>query len=592
AAPTPLPLLIFRVILVSTMRINDSALKEDIMSAMPQRVSIAVSREGLLRSARDQFTSPLTFLSELMQNARRSGASRVEIQFDEQPNILSVADDGSGISDPSALLTLGKSGWDNLDALASENPYGVGFASAIFASERVKVESASWVLDADTADRLAFAPVVLQEAHPMIGTRITLHLRSDLLRGGQLYSHDVRGALERASQGFSIPVLLNGHEIERPHAADNLDGFDTPYGFVSYPFDPTDPVISLRGYLQGLPLQRFPLQIIGREKGIIHLDSSKFRARMPDRDQLIDGKAQLDAVQSIIAEKWREKIQGAKAALSPIEFSRLWTGAALSHGCPELLEDCPLTGHRWGIYVSPTGLDRWCGDASERALRTHFPSQQEPYSDVLQPCSQLIWMLDDMDFFEDVDEQSLVAAYAVALGWPAIEPNAVRTKGHWASCAVDLTSAGLRIASVENPRPGRSFAGHGVDFDVICCDSYTATAEDPSLPELVITNAPSFDPETGHLLVPAGGLEHLESMLLQVSSYEDEHDQFNETWLDDDLRDLRNIVNFGFNEDSAALLLALMQNALLSAGREHFRGQKFHVDFDTENGVPAITRTA
>ena len=50
-------------------------------------------------------------LSEVLQNARRSGARNVDIELQGDGSVV-ITDDGDGIADPAALLSFGESQWD------------------------------------------------------------------------------------------------------------------------------------------------------------------------------------------------------------------------------------------------------------------------------------------------------------------------------------------------------------------------------------------------------------------------------------------------------------------------------------------------
>ena len=69
---------------------------------------------------------------ELIQNARRSGATRLDIVTEAVPAAeasggirVTVTDDGHGIADPAVLLSFGESGWDE-DTAQREDPAGIG----------------------------------------------------------------------------------------------------------------------------------------------------------------------------------------------------------------------------------------------------------------------------------------------------------------------------------------------------------------------------------------------------------------------------------------------------------------------------------
>lgn len=79
----------------------------------------------LLTKASRLFTGTLEGrIIEILQNARRAGATRVEIT-NQLDGMVVVQDDGQGIDDFSKLLDMGGSGWDET-LESSEDPAGVG----------------------------------------------------------------------------------------------------------------------------------------------------------------------------------------------------------------------------------------------------------------------------------------------------------------------------------------------------------------------------------------------------------------------------------------------------------------------------------
>ena len=65
---------------------------------------------------------------ELIQNARRGGASRLDVVTEAIPAggiRVTVTDDGRGIADPAVLLSFGESGWD-AETAEREDPAGIG----------------------------------------------------------------------------------------------------------------------------------------------------------------------------------------------------------------------------------------------------------------------------------------------------------------------------------------------------------------------------------------------------------------------------------------------------------------------------------
>ena len=74
-------------------------------------------------------------LHEILQNARRSGATSVAITRDLANGRITVSDDGRGIGDPRTLLAFGRSGWPK-DLHGAEHPAGMGIFSLARRSPR------------------------------------------------------------------------------------------------------------------------------------------------------------------------------------------------------------------------------------------------------------------------------------------------------------------------------------------------------------------------------------------------------------------------------------------------------------------------
>ncbi len=103
-----------------------------------ERFRAEVSQDLLQKADRLFLNSDTSVWTELLQNSRRAGATLVEIQIEEiagKPCIVTLRDNGKGVSDFRKLVTLGKSGWDQETNLR-EDPAGMG----LFALCRSEVE--------------------------------------------------------------------------------------------------------------------------------------------------------------------------------------------------------------------------------------------------------------------------------------------------------------------------------------------------------------------------------------------------------------------------------------------------------------------
>ena len=93
---------------------------------LPATIRATVHEDAIGRVTRFFNATVTETLNELFQNARRSGATRIEVCIDD--GRVSVADDGAGIADPAALLAFGRSGWDH-ETKRREDPAGMGIYS-------------------------------------------------------------------------------------------------------------------------------------------------------------------------------------------------------------------------------------------------------------------------------------------------------------------------------------------------------------------------------------------------------------------------------------------------------------------------------
>ena len=114
---------------------------------LPAQIRPSVGEQLITKVSR-LFNGTITdVLNELFQNARRAGAQRIDVDLGEHEgkDALFIADDGVGIDDPAAFVTLGRSGW-SVQIARREDPAGMGVFS--LAGKRVTVRSFSKAADA------------------------------------------------------------------------------------------------------------------------------------------------------------------------------------------------------------------------------------------------------------------------------------------------------------------------------------------------------------------------------------------------------------------------------------------------------------
>lgn len=117
---------------------------------MKKEIKVRVdSSEVLNRVSRMFDGTPKSILLELMQNARRAGAMKIDISFLD--GTLSIAHDGQAFDDFGKLFSLGSSGWKK-SGIKNEDPAGMGFfVSTLFESVEVisrKDENSAYIVKA------------------------------------------------------------------------------------------------------------------------------------------------------------------------------------------------------------------------------------------------------------------------------------------------------------------------------------------------------------------------------------------------------------------------------------------------------------
>ncbi len=107
----------------------------------PRTIRARIHESAVRRVTRTYAATLAEIFAELLQNARRAGATRVGISVErtaagkDVPHgetqfavAVAVADDGAGIADPAVLLSFGENGWSD-DLVRREDAAGFGFAS-------------------------------------------------------------------------------------------------------------------------------------------------------------------------------------------------------------------------------------------------------------------------------------------------------------------------------------------------------------------------------------------------------------------------------------------------------------------------------
>jgi hypothetical protein len=265
-----------------------------------------------------------TFI-EILQNARRAGATRVNVTLEEIPAepihcVVTVEDNGIGIESFQNLVTLGRSGWDQ-ETQDTEDPAGMGFFSLCQSGVEVTSLSKTVTLsrdvflgnaDAEVEDHAYIAGTRLRFTRP--STRLTLSgvLASvakfcplDVcLNGGILSQHDF---LEGSIYREEIDGIEVGFATKFEH---NFTGYrDDNWNFYGALIHESFPSFAgiLKDDHKGLPLA-LHVRFNVRETGRIKL-------QLPDRRSVIESEFLVEFKRKATAAAYRCFQQQAQHAL-------------------------------------------------------------------------------------------------------------------------------------------------------------------------------------------------------------------------------------------------------------------------------------
>ena len=287
-----------------------------------QHIKLMINEDNLLNRLGEAFTNKDTFIKEIMQNAQRSGATKLAISTTD--NTLSFTDNGNGINDFQSLLTVAESGWD-IETIKKTNAFGIGFLSSIYASDVVEVKSGHQFVRFKTQDLLKGHSVKVETLFSKVkGTVVIL---TGTFKTDNLDSYTI---------GFGIPVTINGVNSPRKNALNKDKFIKTDFGWIKLTDEYT--TIGSKLYLQGQEVFDEPYMFGPRN--IVHLEDATFLARLPDRDKLIDEKEVVDKIHNWIQRYYHHKAQQMLDAINKqsnfdtienaFAFARKWNKKALN----------------------------------------------------------------------------------------------------------------------------------------------------------------------------------------------------------------------------------------------------------------------
>lgn len=273
-------------------------------------IKIDVNLNAMMKNFGEVFSGERIWIRELLQNARRAGATRINIYTDQSdPNYFRIDDNGSGVSDFQSLLTLGGSGWEP-EVIERENPFGMGFYAALYAAVTVEIRSRGQRVVLHSGRILSGEPITLQPCEIRLGTSIILHLKKSIVEAGKENQIEkLKEYLEAIVYGFPVPVHLNAESLRRPYALDVWRGlrFELPEGVALVDLNLED-VFPTKGvtFLQGLVissadngLRTWPNFSRRGMQVYMHLHGDQWRVLVPDRNMLYESTETRERIRSL-----------------------------------------------------------------------------------------------------------------------------------------------------------------------------------------------------------------------------------------------------------------------------------------------------
>lgn len=258
-------------------------------------MKITINEKRTILNQGMAFSNKEKVISELIQNARRAGATDLQISSGEDSEkrpFIKITDNGSGISDFNSLFILSESNWDS-ETEQQEQPFGMGFFSVFFAGEFTTIESRGLKLYINNASALQmdeFDEPTPCDTSPKIGTAITLH---------NFNLPDLKSVLNKMAKYSSLNIQFNGVLLDSPCRFEALAAqfpvVNLSLGkmVIRAPFCEKFKVVAQEMLVNNEYSGRgnFFNYMQSINYNLFFADSASVALRMPDRDTLIDEKS-------------------------------------------------------------------------------------------------------------------------------------------------------------------------------------------------------------------------------------------------------------------------------------------------------------
>jgi hypothetical protein len=388
----------------------------------------------------------------------------------------------------------------------------------------------------------------------------------------------VADRLAELAEGFPLPVVFNGQELQRPWALDSGHEFiQTGVGQVylkgfgdGESWEATTQNLCV--YLQGLPVYGTPVSWFRSEtSNVVHLDSSLFHARLPDRDKLIDEDNVVQRVKEAVKAEVVRKLQELKGRLTPEAFAEGYE-TLRKWDCLDLLNDIPVIPRRALSFIQS------------------YPIKEGPGSDNLDQVPQAITRKDvetgkvviaELGYLNNENVQHWMYAWRKDR---LIYSASSLHSGHWLhQYKVEMDDKPVEVA-IEGETHRAFFEGQWVSGEAAFCEKYRLTFDGDTIE---VEGDSIYLEDEGLFVVPKGDASG--AVVGQVSSYYDDNESFNSSAKDEDEWAFEKFVVANTSADAAKALARLLPSF---TGCPKVFGKRFTLELDSSGKVVSVEELA
>lgn len=342
-----------------------------------------------------------------------------------------------------------------------------------------------------------------------------------------------------------------------------LSGLDAPYSGSH---------IAFKVFLQGLPIYSSHDYLYGYDYHVIHLDSSSFYARLPDREKLINEDDVIVRIKDVLVKEIEKSLISMRNTLPPEEFVKYFY-IMRDYGLLRLLNDVPVAPvQALGEIVEPphSGAD-YFGSFIEDIKEPLSRSEIEEIGVV------------EIDEYISVDGSEL---HLFAMSRGNLIFRDCLDKDHWLNSMVRKLNQNEVLVEMMNESHSSYFEGCYVYVDVCFCDSFKIHVGNDTVET---SDQALFTGNDGPCtaIIPKG--YYSTDILKQVSTYTDEYDTFQESAWETDIDDFEAFLAANTTNDPVVAIKRLLPNF---KGCPLLCGESFVLTLNKQGIVESVTTSA